>query len=554
MNLKRIFVLASLLLLCAGAAAEAISREEARLKAQAFFAGRPAKSGAPEREVKLVSEQGRLRIFQRDGGGFVVISSEEAADAAVLGYSEGGEFRRDNVPPAMLSWLKALDSHVEACAQRGPDGRAGLKAQEGKLLTTASWSQQSPYNGLCPELAPVGCAPLAMGIIMRYYQWPDAGTGTLESYSYEDIHKKTHSVTGYALGHKYDWENMPLSGVTKDNASGIPQLLLDCGVMTRAWYSYSDNGTVTFTSKMLPALKEHMKFDASGMFRYLQYSDAEEWVAAVAAEIDSSRPVLYCGQDPDTEEGHAFVVDGYDSESRFHINWGWGGEQNGYFTFPAFSEYTQSHAAIFGLRKDEGGTPDACLLVKSISSASSVIEKGEEFSVDFEAVNISDCNFKGSVAVGLLDEQEELVQTVSEAIPVDSLSFGEGLKASGVKCTVTEDIKVGDALTLFFKYGDGQWQQCVYDTSESDSAFIRIADTAHLDAATSMRYDRTVRTVTLVTKAGAACTVSGGNADTRTEALEDGTLQIEISGLQEGASYTVTLDDGKETFTFKLLL
>ena len=47
-------------------------------------------------------------------------------------------------------------------------------------------------------------------------------------------------------------------------------------------------------------------------------------------EVAAGRPVLYTGN---TESGgHAFVCDGYDESGLFHINWGWGGSGDGYFS------------------------------------------------------------------------------------------------------------------------------------------------------------------------------------------------------------------------------
>ena len=45
------------------------------------------------------------------------------------------------------------------------------------------------------------------------------------------------------------------------------------------------------------------------------------------------RPVLYSGR-TSADAGHAFVCDGYkyeDGNDLFYLNWGWGGDNNGYF-------------------------------------------------------------------------------------------------------------------------------------------------------------------------------------------------------------------------------
>ena len=78
----------------------------------------------------------------------------------------------------------------------------------------------------------------------------------------------------------------------------------------------------------------------------------DEWLALMKDEIDAGRVVLYCGSGD--AGGHAFVCDGYDIDNKkLCINWGWGGDCNGFFTLdlPAtdgfvFSEF---QSAIIGI-------------------------------------------------------------------------------------------------------------------------------------------------------------------------------------------------------------
>ncbi len=38
-----------------------------------------------------------------------------------------------------------------------------------------------------------------------------------------------------------------------------------------------------------------------------------------------------CGTNCRDDVGHAFVLDGYDKNGLYHVNWGWGGASDGYF-------------------------------------------------------------------------------------------------------------------------------------------------------------------------------------------------------------------------------
>ena len=49
----------------------------------------------------------------------------------------------------------------------------------------------------------------------------------------------------------------------------------------------------------------------------------------VKKELNEKRPILYNGASK--EVGHEFVLDGYDKNNLVHVNWGWGGMNNGYF-------------------------------------------------------------------------------------------------------------------------------------------------------------------------------------------------------------------------------
>jgi hypothetical protein len=73
-------------------------------------------------------------------------------------------------------------------------------------------------------------------------------------------------------------------------------------------------------------------------------------------ELDAGHPVAYRGQGDDG--GHAYLCDGYqitDSQTYFHINWGWGGSYDGWFLLSALSpsedvDFSDVQGAVFGIR------------------------------------------------------------------------------------------------------------------------------------------------------------------------------------------------------------
>lgn len=79
------------------------------------------------------------------------------------------------------------------------------------------------------------------------------------------------------------------------------------------------------------------------------YSDAN-WLALIKGQLDIAYPVYYSGSGP--AGGHAWVVDGYQSDS-FHINWGWNGSYNGYYALsslnPGGDTFNSGQAAVINI-------------------------------------------------------------------------------------------------------------------------------------------------------------------------------------------------------------
>ena len=71
-------------------------------------------------------------------------------------------------------------------------------------------------------------------------------------------------------------------------------------------------------------------------------------------ELNQGRPVLYSGRDTGGIGGHAWVCDGYDANGNLHMNWGWGGMDNGYYLStdldPDGLNWSWGEAAIIGIK------------------------------------------------------------------------------------------------------------------------------------------------------------------------------------------------------------
>ena len=303
-------------------------------------------------------------IFNRDGGGYVIVSGEDCL-IPVLGYSESGHIDADRIPANMQFWLDRVgktaaffskhslpvrEDIAEMWKSSAAPGEAG-----GKLLELPTWSQEHPYNWYCPYLskyeegrAVTGCVATACAMVMRYYQWPPCGTGVLPDYDMrfwpdaESDNYITIKIHGHELGHEYKWSIMPMEDIYSETVSTpseahkqVAWLMYDLGIMLKATYSY--DGTGAYTEDIPGRISKYMYYKNTSKIIYKNNYSTSEWLSAVKKEIDEDRPVIYGGTSGDG--GHQFLVCGYDSDDKLYVNWGWGGACNGYFNVDNFAPY-----------------------------------------------------------------------------------------------------------------------------------------------------------------------------------------------------------------------
>ncbi|MBQ2403704.1 MAG: C10 family peptidase [Prevotella sp.] len=249
-----------------------------------------------------------------------------------------------------------------ASAQLIPPG-AEYKSSVQPLLKT-TWSQSAPYNQYCPtktnssgeqENCPVGCVALAIGQIMKYHNYPETGKG---SKSYQPLGVGA-VISADFENTQYKWSLMKNSytrfGSTKfytdEEADAVATMLFHAGVSVGTIYALS--GSSAFAYGNIPRdLVENFRYSEDSI-RYVSRADytKEEWMNLIYNELSMGRPVFYAGNSP-TFGGHAFVIDGYDSTGRVHINWGWRGSDDGYYDIDLTegeNNYSKNQSMVIGI-------------------------------------------------------------------------------------------------------------------------------------------------------------------------------------------------------------
>lgn len=337
--------------------AKRITQWQAQQQAYSFWGKQmPQKAKAKSRTATTASPSDAYYVFNNDAGGFVIIAGDDAV-TPVLGYTSTGSFDAENLPDGLKDLLKSYERQIAALGDNYVANQTATRAAftGEKLLKTAEWNQNAPFNKYTPNNYVTGCVATAGAIVMKHHGYPAKGTGS-HSYTWNG---KTLTAN---FEHTYDWTSMPAKydGTNDAAFDGVARLMSDLGVAVEM--QYNEDGSGASMEDLLTALKKY--FGYSKYARLLAIADlgAEVWNDRLRAEIDANRPILYSAVDSN-KGGHSFVIDGYKDES-FSVNWGWGGYCDGFYRIGALNpetggkplgdQYNLSQSAVFSLQPSDG--------------------------------------------------------------------------------------------------------------------------------------------------------------------------------------------------------
>ncbi len=293
------------------------------------------------------SESNYFHIFNIEQGGFVIVAADDVYEP-IIGFSTTGAITSElntNLLHYMQGHRLQLDRMREVNEIQTPEIRSRWNdLQQASTavanrssdiivapLTTTDWMQEGYYNDFCPEdpAAPAdnlghvytGCVTVAMAQLMKYHNHPAQGNG----YKYYNDDPYGYLWADYGST-TYNWENMP--DTCLDYNDDVAQLQYH--VATSILTEFSATYTGAYTSRVPQALIYHFGYDNDAKYIYRGWEEgAESWMSIVKSELDVQRPVIMTGVQPGSS--HAWVIDGYDSDDYFRMNWGWGDNYNGWF-------------------------------------------------------------------------------------------------------------------------------------------------------------------------------------------------------------------------------
>jgi hypothetical protein len=276
------------------------------------------------------------------------------------------------------SWKELLEPDRETL----PDSLFEQWPASGDGWLKTNWTQTSPYNAFCP-MDPVtetrsyaGCPATAMAQIMNFHQ-------TTNNTHFNDPDDYFHNYAGrqYWIDDDHDMLDFP----------SFPELnayldTLNDHYFNNSALSNNDKAALTFACGV--AAKQVFTSQGSGTFgvsqayeAYLRFgcdlaelldSNDSDLFEKLKQNMKDTLPAHLAVVDSSWSTGHNVVVDGYNTEDYYHLNFGWGGSYNGWYLLPQEIPYnlTVIEGVVLDIMKYE---PTGILVAENPSSTSYIL-------------------------------------------------------------------------------------------------------------------------------------------------------------------------------------
>ena len=299
--------------------AEPITKARALSIATKYINNPKLSNDTPKTRSSQANEQPAYYIFTNPNDKKFVIISGESKLNELVGYGDKMTENPNDQPPYFKLFLKEYERVVKEVRSKATatTPQRPIKRKVEPLLT-CKWSQYDPFNKYTPlsngQHTPTGCVATATAQVMFYNKWPKNRPQDYIASTGDDAKK---SAT-------YWWDEMKNTTNemrTEQSRQAVGVLMYDIGKAVHMRYYIK--GSDSNLQRACNALRD--KFDYTVRYLDKNFLPANDFINEVMQEISDGYPVLVVGGP------HAFVYDGYDEQGLIHTNWGWGGENDGYF-------------------------------------------------------------------------------------------------------------------------------------------------------------------------------------------------------------------------------
>ena len=300
------------------------------------------------RGVAATAEQENAPLYvisRGDDKGFVLVSGDDAL-TRIIGYTDHGNFDENNLPPALQDMMDNVAEAVRA-AQKGhlparPVFEAPADWHTIEPLVTAHWNQVSPWNDLCPicpdngARAAAGCTAIATAQILYYFQKDLPHELQETTPTYPGGSSKCEVSLSFPKGTPIEYELMLDTYSGSEPAEcrhAVALLCFTVGSCSNMFYWHS---SAIGPSMAVKAMDKYFGLSGTYLYRGETYVSDEEWLSIAYSSLEEGSPLIYSGYRRRDDSAHTFIYDGYDAKSGlWHINFGWGGSYDGYYTIDA---------------------------------------------------------------------------------------------------------------------------------------------------------------------------------------------------------------------------
>ncbi len=470
--LQKISVLFLTVLFCAASVfAKPVNQNTAKQAALNFLESEI--SYVPAQPLTLVKSATGIYIFSNDNC-FVIISADDAGDP-ILAYSTESGFKTDNVSPEVNYMLANYSHQINFIVKNQVPATSAISTRWNNLINNTlpehknavyitpllktSWDQAPYYNDLCPydnyyaQRTVTGCVATAMAQLMKYWNYPAQGQGYNSYADYNNLDNVDYGTLSVTFSNDtYDWTSMPTK-LTASNTA-VATLMYDCGIAVDMTYGVATTGGSG--AQVIPyggggrsgsgqkcaetALINNFGYYSNTMkgLSRSSYPVDTVWMNLLETELSQRHPVIYSGFDS-VQEGHCFVFDGYNTtHNLFHVNWGWSGIYNGYFSInnlnpgagnigAGIGSFNYDQQAILGIQPP----PTTTSGIETSSGNSGNIKVYPNPATDHISVDLSGISGK-TQQINILDIQGKLVYSLNPASDLNNVVINTSGISNGV--------------------------------------------------------------------------------------------------------------------------
>jgi hypothetical protein len=206
-----------------------------------------------------------------------------------------------------------------------------------------NWTQSAPYNAYCPmdliagSRSVAGCPAVTMGMILNFQETTNS-TRFNDGDDYYHNYYEYYWIDNDFVAHDFpSWPelNILLDTLDAHFANQTPltdsdkaALVFASGSACKQVYTASGSGTFGVDQ----AYDAYIRFNYNGC--ELLYESSDSLYQRIAENMMTAMPAHLAIIDSGPQYGHNVVVDGYNTDEFFHLNFGWGGSYNGWYQFP----------------------------------------------------------------------------------------------------------------------------------------------------------------------------------------------------------------------------